>query len=141
MSTFTAPEVSVPEVSDLDAPDTWSPPEFLSTPPPTEAHPNGAAAAALLACGIGCAFFGLVVLLNDASPWLHERLSFSKPVGPLSGKSSVGVAGWLAAWCGLHFRLRDRQVAMAPVARVTRILVAVAFVLTFPPFYLLFAAE
>jgi hypothetical protein len=133
--------MAISTAQEVSALDTWSPPEFVSTPPPTDAPPNGAAAATLLACGIGCVFFGLLVLLNDASPWLHEKLTFSKAVGPLSGKSTVGVAGWLAVWCGLHFRLRNRRVAMAPVVRATRILVVVAFVLTFPPFYLLFAAE
>jgi hypothetical protein len=103
--------------------------------------PNGAAAATLLGAGIGCAFFGLLVLLNDAVPWLQERLTLSKAVGPLSGKSSVGIAGWILAWGALHLRLRRRVVDMAPVVRATRLLVAASLLLTFPPFYLLFAAE
>ena len=107
---------------------------------PAAAAPNGAAAAALLACGIGCAFFGLVVLLNDASPWLRDRLTFSQAVGPLSGKTIVGMGGWLVVWYGLHRHFRSRDVAMASFVRATRILVAVGFLLTFPPFYLLFAA-
>ena len=115
----------------------WSPPAPVEPAPPD--CPNGAAAATLLACGIGCAFFGLVVVLTEASPWLHDKLTLSRAVGPLSGKSTVGVVGWLAAWTGLHRRFRGRDVAMAPVVRATRLLGAVGFGLTFPPVFLLFA--
>jgi hypothetical protein len=101
---------------------------------------NGAAAATLLACGIGCAFFGLLVVLTEASPWLHHELELSRAVGPLSGKSTVGIAGWLASWAGLHLGLRERDVDMAPFVRATRVLVAAGFVLTFPPVFLLFSA-
>ena len=128
--------VAPPEVEPSAAPELS---ESIVLPAP--AAPNGAAAAALLACGIGCAFFGLVVLLNDASPWLHERLTFSQAVGPLSGKTVVGMGGWLVVWYGLHRHFRHREVAMAPFVRAARILVAVGFLLTFPPFYLLFAAD
>jgi hypothetical protein len=106
---------------------------------PTE--PSGAAAAALLAAGIGCALFGLLVLLNDAIPALKEALTFSKAVGPLSGKATVGVAAWLLVWAVLHVALRGRDVATATVVRVTRVLIALGLLLTFPPFYLLFAAH
>ena len=123
-------------------PATWSPPEFRPrSEQPRPTVPNGAAAATLLACGIGCAFFGMVVLLNEASPWLHERLTLSHAVGPLSGKSAVGVAGWLLAWAGLHRRLAGRDVPMARVVRATRILIAASFVLTFPPVFMFFAAD
>jgi hypothetical protein len=131
MSTITDP----PPASGLGV---WAPPAPVERPAPP--RPNGAAAATLLACGIGCAFFGLVVVFAEANPWLHHALEFSRAVGPLSGKSTVGLAGWLATWAVLHHRLRGREVAMAPVVRATRILVAVGFLLTFPPVFMFFAA-
>lgn len=118
----------------------WAPPR------PSEAgnepaRPNGEAAAALLACGIGCAFFGLLVLVADANLRVHDALQWSRSVGPLSGKSTLGMAGWLGTWAVLHRRYRGREVSMAAVVRLTRILIAAGFVLTFPPVFMLFAAK
>jgi len=133
--------VTTPRPVEVRAADPAPRPADLPVPPVPPPPANGAAAATLLAGGVGCAWFGLLVLLNDASPWLRVRLDLFKTVGPLSGKAIVGVAGWLAFWLVLDRLWSGRDVPMAAVVRATRLLVAAGFVLTFTPFYLLFAAD
>jgi hypothetical protein len=110
-------------------------------PPAIRPHePTGAAAAALLAGGAGCTIFGVLVLLTDAIPALHHAMTFSKAVGPLSGKSLVGTVAWLVVWAALHAALAGREISMKAVVRTTGVLIGLGFLLTFPPFFLRFAA-
>ena len=109
---------------------------------PTEDRiPNGPAAAAILAAGIGSALYGLIVLLAESSEAFRQLMVLNSSVGPLSGKSTFGVLAWLAAWAGLHFAWRDRDVNFGRAWAVTLALVGIALVLTFPLFFGLFAAE
>ena len=96
---------------------------------------NGAPAAALLAAGFGCALFGVLVVLAEASAGLKELLTFSEPAGSLSGKATVATVGWVALWLPLHFILRRSRVDLDACVRITAVLVVTAFVLTFPPFF------
>ena len=50
---------------------------------------NGLVAAAMLAAGIGCFLFGLITDFSEASKAIEGILSFSKPVGALSGKTII----------------------------------------------------
>lgn len=97
--------------------------------------PNGPGAAAILAAGIGCAAVGILALAAEISSALHDLLNFYNPVGPLSGKTTVAIVVWLAAWYVLSRLWRTKTVAMKKVNLAAFILLAVGFLLTFPPFW------
>lgn len=111
----------------------------IATPGP--ARRTGVAAASLLAAGVGCAAFGLAVMVTEAMPPVKRALTLSEDVGPLAGKAVAGVLGYLVAWLVLHLALRRRDVDLARTARWTVGLTAVGFLLTFPPVYMLFAVH
>jgi hypothetical protein len=67
-------------------------------------------------------------------------LTFSKAVGPLSGKTTVAVVVWLIAWAILHFMWKDKQVGFSKIIIPTLVLVFLGFLGTFPPFFELFTA-
>lgn len=97
--------------------------------------PNGAGAAALLAAAIGVFVIGLMTSLAAASPGWSNVMNWFSPVGPLSGKTAVGVIVWLIAWGFLHSRYKDVDVDLGRTLRWTWILVALGWLGTFPPFY------
>lgn len=109
--------------------------------PAAVSKPNGPAVAVVIATGIGALVLGIFTLLSEASESVHEFLEFSERVGPLSGKTVFGAGAFLLSWGGLHFALRDREVDWRPVITVFLVLLAVALVLTFPPFFQLFKSE
>jgi hypothetical protein len=102
-------------------------------------EPNGGIAAALLAAGIGCAAFGVLVVLAEASAAVNGMLTVSEGAGPLSGKGLGATVLWAVAWAVLHIMLRNRELPWRPVARTTTALVTVGLVATFPPIFQLFA--
>lgn len=103
------------------------------------AKPFGPAAAAVLAAGVGAAALGIFTTLAEAIPSFATAITFAKPVGPLSGKVILAVATYLVSWVVLYAALRRRDPAQGLVWSVTGLLVAAGFVLTFPPFFELFA--
>lgn len=105
------------------------------------AKPNGPAVAVMLAAGIGSVVLGLMTVLAEASEGVHEFLEFSERVGPLSGKTDLAATAFLISWGGLHAALRDREIAWKPAIVATIVLVAIALVLTYPPFFQAFASE
>lgn len=112
-----------------------APATYVGTELQSAAPPNGAAAAAILAAGIGCFVLGLLTTLAAASTALNRALAFYGPAGPLSGKTTVAVLLWLIAWAVLHRWWRARQVNFARLFMATLILIALALLGTFPPFY------
>ena len=109
--------------------------------------PNGPAAAAVLAAGIGSFVLGLFVTLNEMSTDIHDFLDFSKNygigsgVGPLSGKVILAVGAYLLSWIVLAMLWRGKEVNFRGVFMLTLVLLAFGFALTFPPIFLIFAAE
>jgi hypothetical protein len=103
-----------------------------------ESRPTGSAAATLIAAGVGCTVFGLAVVISEANKAVSTALTLSQPVGPLSGKVTIGVGGYLLSWLVLHLVLRRRDVDMKPVVWWTAALTAVGVLLTFPPVFDLF---
>ena len=101
---------------------------------------NGPAAATILAAGIGAAFLGIIVTCAEAFRPLSTVLTFSKAVGPLSGKTTVVMVVWLGVWAVIHWRWRERQVHFRPVAVATVVFVIVGLLGTFPPVYGVVAA-
>ena len=105
------------------------------------ALPNGPAAAALLAGGIGSFAVGLMTVLAEISASLRTALTFSAPVGPLSGKTTVAVIIWLISWVVLGFLWKGKNVDFDRVVLLSFILLGLGLLATFPPFFLLFEAE
>jgi len=100
--------------------------------------PNGPGAAAILAAGIGCAMVGILAFAAEASKPLANMLNFYNPTGPLSGKTTVAIIVWLAAWFVLSRVWQNKSVALAAVNVAAFILLGVGFLLTFPPFWAIF---
>lgn len=96
---------------------------------------NGAAMAAILAAGIGSLAMGVFVLANEAG--VFAAPSLYGPAGGLSGRSTLAVVVWLAAWGILHARWQGRTVASRRVFGWTLGLIAIAVVATFPPVWTL----
>lgn len=103
-----------------------------------ESVPNGPAAAAILAAGIGCATLGLLVPLAEGILWVKNTLTWNGPVGPLSGKTIVACMVWAIAWAALHFSWRRKQVGFGAVWTVSLLLILVGILGTFPPIFQLF---
>lgn len=96
--------------------------------------PNGLGAAAILAAGIGSAALGVLAFAADASPKINGALNFYRPTGALSGVTSVTIIVWLLAWLILFGLWRKKTVALAAVNLAAIAMLAVGFLLTFPPF-------
>ena len=104
--------------------------------------PNGGAWAAILAAAVGCASIGLLIDLAEASKSFSAALTLSKAVGDLSGKTTFGIACWLGAWTVLHRLWRRRDFAVpGRIAAVTLVLLAIAMLAVFPPFFGLFSGD
>jgi len=96
---------------------------------------NGSAAAAFLAGSIGCAVIGLMTTGAVISEGLNKALNWYNPVGPLSGKTGVGVIVWLIVWAVLHNRWKDKDLNLSRIYAWTLIILGVALLLTFPPIF------
>jgi hypothetical protein len=103
--------------------------------------PNGAAAAAILASGVGCSVIGAMTTGAELSAGLKTALTWSAPVGPLSGKTLVGVIAWLITWVILHFMWKDKDVNFRRMYVAALVLIAMGLLLTFPIFFQAFAPE
>ncbi len=103
------------------------------------AKPNGPASAAILGAAIGVFTLGLMTTLAEAFAGLKNALVWVTPVGPLSGKTGVGVLAWLIAWAVLASAYRGKDVDFGKITRWAWILIVLGLLFTFPPFYALFA--
>lgn len=114
-----------PELAELDLPD----------------KPDGPAAAAMVAAGIGIFVLGLLTVLSEASGPIHDflgDLEFGRGVGPLAGKTTLSVVAWALSWAVLAGLWRTKDLNLKvwfPVGLVLGLLGAVG---TFPPVFLLF---
>jgi hypothetical protein len=95
--------------------------------------PNGSAAAAILAAGIGSFAVGALALAADAFSTINHALTFSKPVGALSGVTTLAVLAWLVAWVALARRWGGTQVRIDWINAAAFALLGLGLVLTFPP--------
>jgi hypothetical protein len=100
---------------------------------------NGSSAAAILASGIGLAVMGLVTVTAENIPAWLNALAWSKPVGALAGKTSLGLIGWIASWIVLGVIWKGKEVKLRPVLLVAIVLAVVGLLTTFPPFFDLFS--
>ena len=100
--------------------------------------PDGPAAAAMLAGGIGSAVFGLITLFSEVSAAFGKSLNWYNPVGPLSGKSILGVASFFVAWAILHYAWKQKDTNFSRISTIAVALLVVGLIGTFPPFWHLF---
>ena len=94
-------------------------------------RPNGAAMAAFLAAGIGGFAMGLVVILNETGLFVAPTLY--GPAGGVTGRTTLAMVVWLAAWAVLHSRWKDRQVGDRGVYTAALLLLALGIALCTPP--------
>ena len=103
--------------------------------------PEGPISAAIIAAGIGAAALGLFTTLAEASATVKDWLQWNDRVGPLSGKTLLAVAVWLAAWAILHVTLRNRPFETRRALIITVVLLALGVIGTFPTFFQAFTSE
>jgi drug/metabolite transporter superfamily protein YnfA len=96
---------------------------------------DGVAAAAVLASAIGVFITGSLTTLAEISESLKTALDWSGAVGPLIGKTGVGVIVWLIVWPIFHALWRGKVVNFSVVYTVSVILIALGWLLTFPPVF------
>ena len=92
--------------------------------------PNGSGAAAVLAAGIGCGTLGVLAFAGDASGAIGSALN---PTGTLSGVTTFAIIVWLVCWFALDRAWSGRSVKLGGVTLASFALLAVGFILTFPP--------
>jgi len=97
------------------------------------AIPNGSAAAAILAAGIGTFVFAVTAFAGDKSAAIKSGLIFYKPTGPLSGVAGTAVALWILCWVFLEWRWGNKTVPGKMVCVTSLVLLVLGLLLTFPP--------
>jgi hypothetical protein len=96
-----------------------------------ETRPNGAIWAAILASGIGACAVGLIVILNESGIFTAPTLY--GPAGGVSGRTTIAVAVWIAAWAVLHRLWRDREIDGKRITAIAAVLILLGLLGTFPP--------
>jgi hypothetical protein len=103
--------------------------------------PNGVAAAAILAAGIGACALGLLVVATEAVPAWKDAIAFNAPAGPLSGKTILATLAYVAALGVLLPLWHARNVNFGRVWTASLMLLALGLLGTFPLFYGFFTAH
>ncbi|HEY1159377.1 MAG TPA: hypothetical protein VGE83_02030 [Terracidiphilus sp.] len=99
----------------------------------TPALTNGSGAAAILSAAIGAFALALLALAADKSATIKSLLVLYKPTGALSGVTTTAILIWLLAWGILEWRWRRKALALGRINIVAFALLALSFLLTFPP--------
>ena len=104
---------------------------------------DGPAAAMLLSAGIGALVLGIMIVLAEVSPAANTWLGSFDPklgVGPLAGKVLWAVVAYAVSLAALWGLWRNKDVNLKTISIVAYLLMGLGFLLTFPPFFVLFAA-
>jgi hypothetical protein len=104
-------------------------------------RPSGPVAAALLAAGLGSLVLAILVIVAEASESFANSLAYNDRVGPLSGKVIWALVAYAGSWLVLWGVLRRRDFPLATAAIACAVLVGLAFIGTFAPFFQLFAPD
>lgn len=94
---------------------------------------NGSGAAAILSAGIGSFALAVLSIAADKSVLIKSSLIFYKLTGPLSGVTTAAILVWIFTWAVLEWRWRKKTVAIGPISFAALALLALSFLLTFPP--------
>jgi hypothetical protein len=108
------------------------------TTPHAQDMPNGPAAAAILAAGIGCFMIALFALMADKIAVVKSAVVFYKPTGPLSGVTTCAILVWLISWAILNWLWGRRMLSLGKINAAALVLLGLALLLTFPPIVDLF---
>jgi hypothetical protein len=73
--------------------------------------------------------------LAQLSGRIEHALQWWGPAGPLTGKTGMGVAVWLAAWLLLHGLYKNREVDFNQNMNWASILAFLGLLGTFPPVF------
>jgi hypothetical protein len=111
-----------------------------SQEPPSQ-KVDGGVAATIIAAGVGCAAFGIAVVLAESVSTIKQLLTLSSAVGPLSGKAVAALVVYPVVWLVLHAALRKSQTKITTIGGWTIVFVAIGLLGTFPPFYGLIAGH
>ena len=106
--------------------------------------PDGPAAAAMLAAGIGVFVLGLMTVLNEMSEAMHDFLEgweMGLGVGPLAGKTTIAALAFFVAWIILAAVWRRKNPNLKTWFTISIVLGILGALGTFPPIFLAFAAE
>ena len=106
------------------------PKELIQQDPPL--HPNGPAAAAILAAGIGSISLAIITIAADQSAGLKTLLTFYKPTGPLSGVTTTALGVWVLTWLILERLWRRRELPLRKINIASIALLILSFLGTFP---------
>ncbi len=99
-------------------------------------RPNGPVAAAMLAGGIGSAVLGIATLLVElVGDAIKKPLTWSGPVGPLSGKAGLGIIAFLLSWVVLYFVMKDKETKFEQMAMIALVGLGIGLLFTFPPIW------
>jgi len=96
---------------------------------------ESAVSAAFIASGIGSIVLGLTIVGAEVNANIKSFLTFIGAVGPLSGKTTLAVIGFVVSWIILHFVFRNRPMKLATGFIITVILLVVGLLLSFPPVF------
>ncbi len=97
---------------------------------------NGPAAAAILACGIGCAVLGLMTFLGHIHVGWSRALVWWEPTGSLLGKAGAAIAAWLLSWGVLQSLWGHSEIQRFKlVCRLAFFGIFLGWLGTFPPFF------
>jgi hypothetical protein len=104
--------------------------------------PDGPAAAAMIAAGAGILFLGFFTA--GAEKWASLKnfladFQGSQGVGPLAGKTTMGIILWLLAWGVLAFLWKGKEVDVKKAFRIGLILGIIGAILMYPPVFESFA--
>jgi hypothetical protein len=109
--------------------------------PRREEKPGGPVAAVLLAAGIGSLVLAGLTIWAEASKGFSDSLAYDLEVGPLSGKTIWATVAFFGSWGALTVLLRRRDIDLAKVGITAAVLIGLALVGTFAPFFQLFTSE
>jgi hypothetical protein len=107
------------------------PRELIQQDPPL--RPNGSAAAAILAAGIGSISLAIITIAADQSAGLKVLLTFYKPTGPLSGVTTTAIAVWFLTWFILDWLWHRRNLPLRKINIASITLLVLSLLATFPP--------
>ena len=101
--------------------------------PNTPALTNGSGAAAILSAAVGAFALAVVAFAGDKSATVKSILVFYRPTGALSGVTTTAILIWLLTWGILELRWRRKTLVLGLINIVAFTLLALSFLLTFPP--------
>jgi hypothetical protein len=91
--------------------------------------------AAVLAAAFGCAVLGVLTFFTENSPRMAKLMTFIKPVGNLSGVTTLTLFVWIISWILLHRSWKTQSIKFGGlVLTTTLLLILIGLLGTFPPF-------